>query len=60
MKQVHGVVGKSKRKTLRPIQLKDIESNHWEDAWGQRIDSQHLLISMLLPPAVKAFFEERF
>ena len=58
MEQVHGVVRKSKRKTLRPIQLRDIENNQWEDAEGQRIDSQHLLISMLLPPAVKAFFEE--
>ena len=58
MNQVHGVIRKSKRKRLRPIDFKNIENNHWEDAQGRKIDSQHLLISMLLPPAVKAFFEE--
>ena len=58
MNQVHGVIRKSKRKRLRPIDFKNIENNHWEDEQGRKIDSQHLLISMLLPPAVKAFFEE--
>ena len=56
MKQVHIVKQKSKRKVIKPVKIKDIRENRVEAADGTMIDSQHVLISLLLPPAVKAFY----
>jgi len=40
------------------VSPKEIENNLFEGTDGRIIDSQHELISMLLPPAVKAFMAE--
>ena len=58
MNQVHIVGKKGKKKVLKPVTAQQIQNNQWEGIDGAPIDSQHLLISMLLPPAVKAFFGE--
>lgn len=58
MNDVYLVEKKGKQKKLRAIGRKEISENHWEGPSGQKIDSQYELISMLLPPAVKAFFSE--
>jgi putative transposase len=58
MSELHVVKGRGKRKILKPVSAKQIENNLIEGKDGIALDSQHLLISMLLPPAVKAFFGE--
>lgn len=51
------VAGKSNRKPLKHTRKADVLSNKFENVKGP-IDTQHLLISTLLPPAVKMFIEE--
>jgi len=58
MSELHVVKTRGKRKILKPISRSQIEQNIVENKDGEIIDSQHLLISMLLPPAVKAFYAE--
>ena len=58
MSELHVVYTRGKRKILKPISRKQIQDNLIEGLDGQILDSQHLLISMLLPPAVKAFFSD--
>lgn len=58
MSELHVIKARGKRKILKPVSLKEIQGGRIEGESGQALDSQHLLISMLLPPAVKAFFEE--
>jgi transposase-like protein len=56
-KTVLKVVGKSKRKTLKHARKTEIFEDQFENSQGP-IDTQHLLISTLLPPAVKMFMQE--
>jgi hypothetical protein len=58
MSELHVVSSRRKRKMLNPISHEEIKQNLIKGKEGQMLDSQHLLISMMLPPAVKAFFEE--
>jgi transposase-like protein len=58
MSGLHLVKKRGKRKKLERISQQDIEEGRWKDAAGEQIDSSHMLISMMLPPAVKAFFSE--
>lgn len=58
MKEIRVIGQKGKRKKVERIGEKDIKQGIWQDEQGNQIDSQHMLISMLLPPAVKAFFNE--
>ena len=46
------------RKILKHAKRKEILENKFEDLDEKPIDTQHLLISTLLPCAVKAFIEE--
>jgi putative transposase len=54
--QIHSVKSASNRKLNKPISRQQISEGIVEDANGEMVDSQHLLISLLLPPAIKAFF----
>jgi len=56
MSELHVVRPRGKRKILKPVSRKQIQDNLIEGRDGEMINSQHMLISMLLPPAVKAFF----
>ncbi|MGK5089826.1 transposase [Bdellovibrionota bacterium FG-2] len=58
MSQLHIVKQKGKRKVLKPITHEQIRKAVIEGQDGTLIDSQHTLISMMLPTAVKAFFED--
>lgn len=58
MTQVHIVKPKGKRKILKPIKPEEIQNNLVEGIDGELLNSEHALISMLLPPAVKAFLAE--
>jgi putative transposase len=58
MSELHVVKGKSKRRGLKPISAEEARTDQWEDAQGAAIDSQHALISLMLPSAVKAFYAE--
>jgi len=58
MSELHVVRPRSKRKILKPISPEQIRKNLIEGIDGQVLDSQHLLISMLLPASVKAFLDE--
>ncbi len=58
MSELHVVRARGKRKILKPVSAQQLENNLIEGVDGAILDSQHLLISMLLPPAVKAFFAE--
>ncbi len=48
--------GKSKKRNY--IKQKDVESDDWKDVNGNPINSEHLLISLLLPPSVKEFMRQ--
>ena len=58
MSELHVVRSRGKRKILKPVSQKQIQEPAIEAKDGSLIDSQHLLISMMLPPAVKAFFAQ--
>ena len=57
--QVH-ITGKKRkpRKPLRRVSMKDFQLSQVEGVNGKPIDSQHELISLMLPPAVRAFFTD--
>ena len=56
-KNVLKVVGKGNRKPLKHARKSEILEDKFETTQGP-IDTQHLLISTLLPPAVKMFIQE--
>lgn len=58
MTELHVVKSKGKRKTLNRVTQAAALADQWEAPDGQQINSQHEIISMLLPPAVKAFYAE--
>ena len=58
MTELHVVKSKGKRKTLKRITREAALADQWEAPDGEQISSQHEIISMLLPPAVKAFYVE--
>lgn len=58
MTEVHVVKAKGKRKPLKRVTHQDAHHDRWETPDGEPISSQHELISMMLPPAVKAFYAE--
>lgn len=58
MSELHVVRSRGKRKILKPVSHQQIQEPAIEAKDGGLIDSQHLLISMMLPPAVKAFFAQ--
>jgi putative transposase len=57
MKKVVREVGKINRKPLQHAKRADVMADRFEGEEGP-IDSRHLLISLMLPPAVKMFLEE--
>ncbi|MEN0060414.1 MAG: hypothetical protein AAGB31_16355 [Bdellovibrio sp.] len=57
MAKLLNVAGKSNRKPLKHARKEEIIEDKFESMQGP-IDTQHLLISTLLPPAVKMFIQE--
>jgi transposase-like protein len=57
MRKVQKPALKIKRKPVKHAKRRDIEAMHFEGVDGP-LDTQHLLISALLPPAVKLFLEQ--
>jgi putative transposase len=58
MSELHVVKARGKRKVLKPVSREEIEKNLIEGGTGEMLHSEHMLISMLLPPAVKAFYAD--
>ena len=58
MEKVTSIRARNKKKELKYAKKSDIESDIFVGENDQSIDSQHLLISMLLPSAVKMFLQE--
>ena len=58
MSELHVVKGKRKRRAIKPISIEEVSTDQWEGADGTPLDSQHALISLMLPSAVKAFYAE--
>jgi hypothetical protein len=59
MSELHSVKkGRKPRKKTLPVLAADAARDHFLDEEGAVIDSRHLLISALLPPAVKAFLAD--
>jgi putative transposase len=58
MSELHVVKSRGKRKILKPVSPQEIEKNLIEGNEGKMLQSEHQLISLLLPPAVKAFYAE--
>jgi putative transposase len=57
--QLHTANQKRKqRKPLKRVSAMQVRENQIEGLDGQMIHSEHALISMLLPPALKAFFSD--
>jgi putative transposase len=56
--QVHIVNQKGKRKALKRVSAEAVRENLVEGIDGKMIDSEHELISLMLPPAVKAFYTD--
>ena len=57
MRQVLKAIGKSNRKKLVYVKRADAMADRFEGSEGP-IDTQHMLISMMLPPAIKEFIRE--
>lgn len=49
---------RKQKKILKPVSLEDFQKNAVEGEDGQPLDSEHLLISALIPPSVKLFLEK--
>ena len=58
MEKVTSIRCRNKKKELKHAKKSEIESDIFVDENDAPIDSQHLLISMLLPSAVKMFLQE--
>jgi transposase-like protein len=59
MKSNLSVIGsKNKRKKLQPIRIEEAAANEFVLPDGSRIDTEHELLSYLLPENVKAFYRE--
>jgi putative transposase len=58
MRNVIRIAKKSNREKLKHARIKDVLNDRFESADSTPIDSQFMLISALLPPAVKAFIEQ--
>jgi len=58
MKQISIVGNKGKRKKLNPVKIDDMAQNRFEVKDGEWCDSQYELISLMLPPTVKAFYSQ--
>ena len=59
MKQVLSIAGqKNKRKKLKHIQIQEVQNNEFILPSGERINTEHELLSFLLPENVKAFYRE--
>jgi hypothetical protein len=58
MSELHSIRPRRKRKILKPITQEQVQQNIVEGKDGQILNLQHLLISMMLPASVKAFFDE--
>lgn len=58
MTELHVVKSKGKRKTLKRVTQEAAFADRWEAHDGGQINSRHEIISMLLPPAVKAFYAD--
>lgn len=59
MKTNLSVIGsKNKRKKLQPIRIQEAAANEFILPSGERIDTEHELLSYLLPENVKAFYRE--
>ena len=56
MKKLRVVQGKSNRKTLVRITRQQAENGDFHLSDGSRINSEHMLISLLLPAAVREFY----
>jgi len=56
--KLRAVAGKVNRRKTPPIKQSDIDLEKWEDYQGNQINSEHLLISLLIPPAVKEFMSQ--
>ena len=57
MRNVVSLKNRNKKKPLVHAKIADVRNDIFEGLSGP-IESKHLLISMLLPPAVKAFLKE--
>ena len=58
MRNLRVLQGRIKKRSAKPVSKRQVDAGQWEGFDGEPIDSQHLLISTLLPPAVKMFFDE--
>lgn len=58
MAKLKALAGKVNRRKTVAVKVADAKANRFQDFDGKPIDSQHLLISLLLPPAVKEFLRE--
>lgn len=50
--------GKVNRRKTVPIHQDEANLDQWQDFEGNPIDTQHMMISLLLPPAVKEFLRK--
>ena len=58
MVKLKALAGKVNRRKTIPVNPDEAAAGQWTDFDGKPIDSQHLLISMMLPSAVKEFIRE--
>jgi transposase-like protein len=58
MKTLRIVGGKGNRKKLEHLSQRLVQDNLWYGPDGRRIDSQFELISLMLPSAIKAFYND--
>lgn len=58
MKKLKAVSGKVNRRKVKAVSQDRIDEGVWEDFEGGVIDSQHLILSLLIPPAVKEFMAQ--
>lgn len=58
MPKLRALAGKVNRRKAVPVTQDAVKLDRWVGFDGEPIDSQHLIISMLLPPAVKEFYRQ--
>jgi len=58
MKNLKVYCGKINKRNAPPVKQSDLKNDQWIGYDGNPIDSQHMIISLLLPPAVKEFMRQ--
>jgi transposase-like protein len=58
MKSLHVYAGKINKRKVPSVKKSAIKQDEWQDFEGNKVDSEHMILSLLIPSAVKEFMRK--